>query len=258
MTKINPLELFENLNKADELNIKSLLLKIQKSDGTEGSLLPAKVKIAWFRHICPKGRLQDEILRLDNEIAVAKCSVFDEDGHHLADGFGEAYFSKESVYGENYISCAETKARSRALSAAGFGCQFPDEVEMIPGMTSNDDPLRDNQKVENLLDDVTPASVTNEQALEKAQQQFEKEVEAAMKTMDPKFSKTFLINFGEHEGQVVEDVYRKEKNADKLFTIKKYAYPETVSLNESVINVAAACRVFIDAWERGTKQKSKK
>lgn len=86
---------------------------------------------------------------------------------------------------------------------------------------------------------------TGEQSDE--EQRFNKKVKMLVKNITPAMSKGISITYGPEPHKTIAETYKEETNEDKLFTIRKLAYPETIDgANPSIV---AACRVFIDAAE---------
>lgn len=78
-------------------------------------------RIKAFRSVCPNGRIENELLSLDNGMCIFKSTVFDEGGHVL--GVGHAYEKEDSSYinKTSFIENCETSAVGRALGMCGFG-----------------------------------------------------------------------------------------------------------------------------------------
>lgn len=91
--------------------------------------LEVKWRLVWFREEHPGGAVITDIVTLDENVAVMKCSVIDENGVVLATGHGMATPEGSKQARGRYLEKAETSAQGRALAAAGYGTQFSGEDE---------------------------------------------------------------------------------------------------------------------------------
>lgn len=78
-------------------------------------------RIKAFRLICPNGRIENEILSVENGVCIIKSTVSDENGNVL--GVGHAYEKEGSSYinKTSFIENCETSAVGRALGMCGIG-----------------------------------------------------------------------------------------------------------------------------------------
>lgn len=87
-------------------------------------------RLVWFREDFPGGRIETELVRLDEQAghAVFKATVTQiRDGEILGSATG---YGSESVKDfRDYIEKAETKATGRALAMLGYGTQFAPEMD---------------------------------------------------------------------------------------------------------------------------------
>lgn len=101
-------------------------IPIERFDKRKGkkitkNYLMVKDKVSAFRHVCPCGIIVSEIYKFDENEAVFKTSVYDDDENLLA--VGHAWESKESsdLNRAAYVENAETSSIGRALSNLGIG-----------------------------------------------------------------------------------------------------------------------------------------
>lgn len=218
--------------------------------------------------------------------SIVKATVADGE-MILGSGYGAAVFNTDDNFGKSHVECAETKAIGRALSAAGFGTQFSDDYELPEGEVvdggipiakpdaAKEEKLKTTRKAKTTKEENTvsaksspvpveppkkveaeePAKAVNpvpavnkdgERSVE--EQKFNKKVEMLAKNITPAMSKGISITYGPEPHKTIAETYKEEVNEDKMFTIRKYAYPETIE--EANPSIVAACRVFINAVEK--------
>lgn len=78
-------------------------------------------RISAFRAICPRGRINTEILSMENGVVTMKASVFDEDDRELSNGFAQEKEGASYINKTSYIENCETSAIGRALGNLGIG-----------------------------------------------------------------------------------------------------------------------------------------
>lgn len=247
----NPKKIFENINKVEGLDVSALASITQGANGEDVKFIREKIKESWFRTVYPLGKIITETCLLSDSMAVVKATVMNENNEVLATGLGEGFYNPEDSVEKWFVSCAETRAKGRALSAAGFGCQFDESPDDLM-LTEAGIPIKPK---ESGISDNFGVFEDSNTADSKASDNFEKNVEAVAKTLTPKMSKGILITYGPAKGITVEDIYKREKNEDKLTTIRKYAENSDGIFDKSHIEVAAACRVFIKGIEESLKKK---
>lgn len=78
-------------------------------------------RIKAFRLVCPNGKIENEILSVENGVCIIKSTVSDENGNIL--GVGHAYEKEGSSYinKTSFIENCETSAVGRALGMCGIG-----------------------------------------------------------------------------------------------------------------------------------------
>lgn len=87
--------------------------------------LEVKWRLVWFRSEHPLYAINTEVLELDENHAIFRATVADENGRQISCGTGS-----ESIKDfREFIEKAETKAIGRALAVMGYGTQFAPELE---------------------------------------------------------------------------------------------------------------------------------
>lgn len=117
-------EMLEEANRYLEEECKPI--PIERFDKQKGkkitkNYLMVKDKVSAFRHVCPCGIIESELIKLDSEEAVFKTSIYDDDENLLA--VGHAWESRDSstLNKAAYVENAETSSIGRALSNLGIG-----------------------------------------------------------------------------------------------------------------------------------------
>ena len=101
--------------------------QIPNEDGTMSLYLDVKFRLLWFRLRYPNGKLDPEIVDMNDRYAVVSCKVYtdktDAADQFIAKSIAQRFAVREK-FGDRYLELAETAAVGRALAAAGFGTQF--------------------------------------------------------------------------------------------------------------------------------------
>lgn len=78
-------------------------------------------RVKAFRQLYPNGRIETEIIRLDNGICTMKSFVYDNEDKLLATGTAEEKESSTYINKTSYVENCETSAVGRALGFIGIG-----------------------------------------------------------------------------------------------------------------------------------------
>ena len=103
---------------------------VRNTVGEEGEsdlYLDVKYRLLWFRLHCPNGKIDPELVHLDEKSAVVCCKVYADKADPADQFIGKAYsqrFPTEERFGDRFLEIAETVAKGRALADAGYGTQF--------------------------------------------------------------------------------------------------------------------------------------
>lgn len=96
-------------------------------EGESDLYLDVKYRLLWFRLRCPNGKIDPELVHLDEKSAVVCCKVYADKADPADQFIGKAYsqrFPTEERFGDRFLEIAETVAKGRALADAGYGTQF--------------------------------------------------------------------------------------------------------------------------------------
>ena len=102
-------------------------VRVTEENGNRDAYLDAKYRILWFRLHHPNGKLDPEIIHLDEKSACICCRVYADKSDPPEQFIGKAYshrFYTQELFGERFLEVAETVAKGRALADAGYGTQF--------------------------------------------------------------------------------------------------------------------------------------
>lgn len=87
--------------------------------GKKYVLVNTRVKA--FRAICPDGKIETEILFLENGVVTIKATISDEKGKVLATGMAQEKESSSYINKTSFVENCETSAVGRALGFLGIG-----------------------------------------------------------------------------------------------------------------------------------------
>lgn len=103
---------------------------VRNTVGEEGETdlyLDVKYRLLWFRLHRPNGKIDPEIVQLDERSAVVCCRIYADKADPADQFIGKAYsqrFPTDDRFGDRFLEIAETVAKGRALADAGYGTQF--------------------------------------------------------------------------------------------------------------------------------------
>jgi len=115
------------INSVDGFNPADFVRVSETENGCRDVYLDAKYRVLWFRLHHPEGKLDPEIVHLDEKSACVCCRVYASRNDPPEQFIGKAYshrFYSQEPFGERYLEVAETVAKGRALADAGYGTQF--------------------------------------------------------------------------------------------------------------------------------------
>lgn len=121
MNTIPPINVVDGFNPADF---------VRATVGEEGEndlYLDVKYRLLWFRLHHPNGKIDPELIQVDEKNAIVCCRVYADKADPADQFIGKAYsqrFPSEDRYGDRFLEIAETVAKGRALADAGYGTQF--------------------------------------------------------------------------------------------------------------------------------------
>lgn len=96
--------------------------------------LDVKYRLLWFRLHRPNGKIDSEIIHVDDKSAVVCCKLYADRGdaldQYVAKSSAQRFVTQER-FGDRYLETAETAAMGRVLAAAGYGTQFCGAADMF-------------------------------------------------------------------------------------------------------------------------------
>ena len=116
--------------------------------GTELPILDMKGKpylqvayrLVWFREEHPDWRIETQLLKFDDEVAICRAEIKNEKG----DTIGTGTKREDRKHFSDHIEKAETGSIGRALAMCGYGTQF--EPDLDEGHRIVDSPMDRTQK----------------------------------------------------------------------------------------------------------------
>ena len=122
------------INSVDGFNPAEFTRVLPNDDGTTSLYLDVKYRLLWFRLHRPNGKIDSEIVHVDERFA-AVCSRLYADktdplDQYVAKSTAQRFIS-EDKFGDRYLEIAETAAIGRVLAAAGYGTQFCGATDML-------------------------------------------------------------------------------------------------------------------------------
>lgn len=120
----NTNEKVRGLNNVDGFDPSVYMIALK--DGWGDLYLDVNMRTLWYRLVNPNGKIDTRLVQLTVDVATFEAKVYadrnDPENAFLANSHGQRGASD----GAAFLEWAETSAIGRALSRAGFGCQFSD------------------------------------------------------------------------------------------------------------------------------------
>lgn len=136
----NTMKSIPSINTVDGFNPAEFTRELPNEDGTLSLYLDVKYRMLWFRLHRPNGKIDTEIIHVDEKSAVVSCKLYSDRGdpadQYLAKSCAQRFVSQEK-YGDRYLEIAETAAIGRVLAAAGYGTQFCGATDMLSGIIAD-------------------------------------------------------------------------------------------------------------------------
>lgn len=134
MTGNNNMKAIPSINAVDGFNPADFTRELTNDDGTMSLYLDVKYRLLWFRLHRPDGKIDSEIIRVDDKSAVVCCTLYndkcDPAEQYIAKSCAQRFVSNDR-FGDRYLEIAETAAIGRVLAAAGYGTQFCGSSDML-------------------------------------------------------------------------------------------------------------------------------
>lgn len=128
--------------------LRYLRKEVSRKTGEKVLKLDLTYKKMWFRLAFPHGRMTLTPLRITDQMALFKASIYSSmDDSHLLSEFTSSMERREA--GSQYVQAAQDEALNQALDNAGFGIQLSDLVEHTGGSGCGSEVLL--SEVESLL-----------------------------------------------------------------------------------------------------------
>lgn len=122
------------INAVDGFNPADFTRQLPNEDGSTSLYLDVKYRLLWFRLHRPKGKIDTEIIHVDDKSAVVCCKLYEDKAdsadQYVARSCAQRFISNEK-FGDRYLEIAETAALGRVLAAAGYGTQFCGSTDMF-------------------------------------------------------------------------------------------------------------------------------
>lgn len=122
------------INAVDGFSPAEFTRELPSDDGTTSLYMDVKFRLLWFRLHRPNGKVEPELVSVDDKSAVVCCKIFndrsDASDQFVAKSYAQRFRSDEK-FGDRFLEVAETAAVGRALASAGYGTQFCGAQEMI-------------------------------------------------------------------------------------------------------------------------------
>lgn len=136
----NTMRSIPSINTVDGFNPAEFTRELMNDDGSMSLYLDVKYRMLWFRLHRPNGKIDTEIVHVDEKSAVVCCKLYSDRGdpaeQYLAKSCAQRFISQEK-YGDRYLEIAETAAIGRVLAAAGYGTQFCGTADMLSGIIAD-------------------------------------------------------------------------------------------------------------------------
>lgn len=241
----NTMRTIPTINAVDNFNPADFTRQLPNDDGTMSLYLDVKYRLLWFRLHRPNGKIEPEIIHVDDKSAVVCCKLYadrnDAPDQYLAKSSAQRFVSQDR-FGDRYLETAETAAMGRVLAAAGYGTQFcgasdmfgedvvdaPLDLSMaeencgeMPGAVSH--VLHETKRIE------TPPAAPRQSApqpMPAAQSAPEKKapvtLEDYLNSMTLEDAKRVVIDVGYHSGSTLGDLALR-KPSDLEWYVKNYS-----------------------------------
>ena len=130
----NNARVIPTINAVDNFNPADFTRQLPNEDGTMSLYLDVKYRLLWFRLHRPNGKIDSEIIHVDDKSAVVCCKLYADRGdapdQYVAKSSAQRFVTQDR-FGDRYLETAETAAMGRVLAAAGYGTQFCGAADMF-------------------------------------------------------------------------------------------------------------------------------
>ena len=102
------------INAVEGFNPADFVRNTVGEEGESDLYLDVKYRLLWFRLRCPNGKIDPELVHLDEKSAVVCCKVYADKADPADQFIGKAYsqrFPTEERFGDRFLEIAETVAK---------------------------------------------------------------------------------------------------------------------------------------------------
>ena len=218
-----------SINAVEGFNPADFVRNTVGEEGENDLYLDVKYRLLWFRLHCPNGKIDPELVHLDEKSAVVCCKVYADKADPADQFIGKAYsqrFPTEERFGDRFLEIAETVAKGRALADAGYGTQFcmngetlasiiaDAPIKMPPAVPAQSAPVSQPPQQ---MQPQTPAQQPKAAAPEPP-----KTVDEYMRVMTIEQAKAVKVDFGRFNGRTLGDIAMKNPG-DLAWYVKNYS-----------------------------------
>lgn len=212
------------INSVDGFNPADFVRVNPADDGSTDVYLDAKYRVLWFRLHHPDGKLDTEIVHLDDKSACVCCRVYvsksDPPEQYIGKAYSHRFYSQE-LFGERFLEVAETVAKGRALADAGYGTQFcfsgdtnteeiADAPIKLPPEDDSELPLASSgpERSASSFQALTPAMNAGKTAVPDAAKKTEppKTLQEIIDTMSLEEAKAVKVDVGRYAGRTLGEI----------------------------------------------------
>ncbi len=228
MTENTTARVIPAINAVDGFSHAEFTREIPNDDGTKSLYLDVKYRLLWFRLHRPEGKIDSEIIRVDDKSAVVCCRLYndrkDPPEQYIARASAQRFFNSDK-YGDRYLEIAETAAMGRVLAAAGYGTQFCSSSDMLSDVIA-DAPVELPPEEGDASASDAP-SVTQPTPKPEARDCVQKQsspatVEQLMETMTLEDAKNVVVDVGRYAGWTLGDIAMR-KPGDLDWYVRNYS-----------------------------------
>jgi len=211
------------INSVDGFNPAEFTRSLPNEDGTTSLYLDVKYRLLWFRLHRPNGKIDTEIIRVDDQSAIVSCKLYadksDPAEQYVARSCAQRFLSQDK-FGDRYLEIAETAALGRVLAAAGYGTQFCGGADMLSDVIADapiDSPCISHQAPATTAPTaeavITPIPTPNT---------VPKTLDDYLNTMTLEDAKKVIVDVGRYSGSTLGQIIM-QKPGDLEWYVKYYA-----------------------------------
>lgn len=115
------------INAVDGFNPADFVRTTVGEEGENDLYLDVKYRLLWFRLHHPNGKIDPELIRVDEKNAIVCCRIYADKADPADQFIGKAYsqrFSTEDRFGDRFLEIAETSCKGPCVGGCGYGTQF--------------------------------------------------------------------------------------------------------------------------------------